>query len=42
MDYQISISYSTDNGLVSDDIKKMIESVLPYMVDNVKIKITEE
>jgi hypothetical protein len=37
MDYQITITYSTDNDYLNENIATLLENSLPFIVDNVKI-----
>ena len=37
MDYQITITYSTDNDYLNENIATLLENRLPFIVDNVKI-----
>ena len=37
MDYQITITYSTDNDYLNENIANLLENSLPFIVDNVKI-----
>ena len=37
MDYQITITYSTDNDYLNENISALLENSLPFIVDNVKI-----
>ncbi len=38
----LTVSYTTDNEQVKEDVYNIITSCLPYMVDNVDIKLVEE
>jgi hypothetical protein len=44
MNISINIKYFIDsnNDSVNKDIKKILESFLPYMVDNLKIEFTKD
>jgi len=39
MDYKITITYSTDNDYLTENIQALLENTLPFMVDNVKINL---
>ena len=39
MDYKITITYSTDNDYLTENIQALLDSTLPFMVDNVKINL---
>jgi hypothetical protein len=42
MDVTITISYTTDNQYVNRDIAIALDSILPYMVDNVDVHFETE
>lgn len=37
MDIEVTITYSTDDENVNESIATLLETCLPYMVDNVEI-----
>jgi hypothetical protein len=39
MDYKITITYSTDNDYLTENIQALLDNTLPFMVDNVKINL---
>ena len=36
MDYKITITYSTHNDYLTENIQALLDNTLPFMVDNVK------
>ena len=42
MDVLVTIKYSTDSEYVNRDIALALDSILPYMVDNVEISFDTE
>lgn len=42
MRHTITISYTTDNEQVKEDIYNIITSCLPYMADNIDCHLVEE
>jgi hypothetical protein len=42
MNYKVTINFETDGEEVLESIKALLESTLPYMVDNVNIYFDTE
>lgn len=41
MDYMVIIKYSTDNEEINESITNLLDSSLPYMVDNVNVVLVK-